>query len=135
MPYKRKTFEQASLKALHGRHDMQIYVFLRNGVTLTLEVKDSETIDNVKTMISDILVGQIRPDQQLLTFAGRELQDDMTLSHYNIQNKSTLHVVTRRSTTPDPYTHVETPTRVTTPVRYITMAEFLAGSSLGSSRA
>jgi hypothetical protein len=79
---------------VHGKApSMQIFIKNLSGKTLTFNVSEEDTIEFIKQSIED--KDHIPIDQQRLLFAGSQLEDDNTLSDYNILNESTLHLVLR----------------------------------------
>lgn len=72
---------------------MQIYVKNSYGVTVTLEVEPTTTIEEVKQKIQD-LKGWLAENMRII-FAGKQLDDGRTLADYNISPDATLHLCIR----------------------------------------
>ena len=67
---------------------MQIFVKTQTGKHITLEVEPTDKIEDIKKKFQD--KEGIAPDQQILTFAGKILEDGNTLQDYSIQKDSIL---------------------------------------------
>lgn len=63
------------------------------GCIITLNVSEDESIESVKAKI--LSKEGIAPDQQLLFYAGQQLEDDKTLVFYGINSESSRHLVLR----------------------------------------
>lgn len=75
------------------RGGMQLFVKTLTGKTVSIEVEEGESIEDVKAKISE--KEGIPPEQQRLIFGGQQLQDAKTLDDYNVGDDATLHLVLR----------------------------------------
>lgn len=79
--------------ALGVRGGMQLFVKTLTGKTVSIEVEEGESIEDVKAKIAE--KEGIPPEQQRLIFGGQQLQDAKTLDDYNVGDDATLHLVLR----------------------------------------
>ena len=78
---------------LEIRKTQHIFLKTLTGSTKTLEVEPKDTIKHIKSLILLYVGTPIK--EQYLIFAGKQLEDNKTISYYNIQRESTLHLVLR----------------------------------------
>jgi len=78
---------------LRLRGGMQLFVKTLTGKTVSVEVEEGESIEDVKAKIAE--KEGIPPEQQRLIFGGQQLQDGKTLDDYDVGDDATLHLVLR----------------------------------------
>lgn len=86
-----KDYNIESLSTLHLGVTRTIYVMAPTGKKTTLDVLPSDSIEKVKKKIYDN--EKIPPDEQHLTFDGKEMENGRTLNDYNIEKESTIHLI------------------------------------------
>ena len=72
---------------------MQIFVKSLSGGTITFIVEPSDSIRSVKMRLRD--QENIPLNEQQFIFAGKLLDNNHTLMHYDIQELSTIHLAIR----------------------------------------
>ena len=78
---------------------IKIFVDVRSGKTITLEVSPLDTIENLKAKIQDKDEEDFPPFMQRLFFGGCELEDNKNLAHYKMENHNILQLSLMREKT------------------------------------
>ncbi len=75
------------------RGGMQVFVKTLTGKTISVDVEPDESVESLKSKIQE--KEGIPPDQQRIIFGGKQLDSMKSLSDYEIDDDSTVHLVLR----------------------------------------
>lgn len=80
-------------KILNMRGGMQVFVKTLTGKTISVDVEPDESVESLKAKIQE--KEGVPIDQQRIIFDGKQLDSLKSLSDYDIDDDSTLHLVLR----------------------------------------
>jgi len=90
-PAEQSPAEKPKSISFHGLPEpiMQVFIKTLTGKTVTVEVHPEYTVAHVKHLVNS----KMGSDEMAMTliFAGRTLEDKMTIGSYNIRKESTIH--------------------------------------------
>ncbi len=72
---------------------MRVFVKTFDDITLSFDLQPSDTVDTLKFQIQNAI--GLPHFLQRLQFGGPQLLEGYTLSHYNIENESLIHMMQR----------------------------------------
>jgi hypothetical protein len=78
---------------LEATHKVRLNLRTLMGTEIPLDVDPTDTIEHVKQMIQD--KEGIPPDQQRLVWTGQQLEDGLTIGHYDIPSEAVVHILLR----------------------------------------
>lgn len=84
---------QKMAKILSIRGGMQVFVKTLTGKTISVDVEPDESVESLKAKIQE--KEGVPIDQQRIIFDGKQLDSLKSLSDYDIDDDSTLHLVLR----------------------------------------